>query len=208
MTNTATPTATPGLLRYGDNIEADGLRVSLTFNGPAEAYKDAQFSSQACVAAFSQRSQTQIWRVDLGDIAVVPEPWNEFKLVEILNGRVFAAIATTVAEFDRETGEILWRTSTGNSIVCKVLANHGGESLIIYNDWYKHSASGSNGNICCLSLTGTELWRAQLPSAPDANDAFVSVQWHDGKLFAFTYGCDRCILDNETGEVLKAEFTK
>ena len=65
--------------------------------------------------------------------------------------------------------------------------------------------SGSS-NVYCVNDSLESIWSVELPSLDDAfcNDAALI----DGKLFVSTWNCYRCEVDQESGRILRKEFTK
>jgi hypothetical protein len=78
------------------------------------------------------------------------------------------------------------------------------DGFIVLLDYYEASKTGATGNLLRLRADGSLVWAV----SRDARDLVTDVQWREGKLVAWTWGCYMITLDRSTGTVLESAFTK
>jgi hypothetical protein len=84
-------------------------------------------------------------------------------------------VIEAVAEFGRRL----------NIPVAKTLAM--GDDFIILLDYYEASKTHLNGNLFRVSADGLLVWTVNVAT----DDLVTNVEWRDGKLIAWTWGCRR-----------------
>lgn len=80
-----------------------------------------------------------------------------------------------------------------------------GDDHINLLDYYQASQSKIRANLRRLTSTGELVWAA---CPPNSGDVFTDVDYRDGRLVAWTWQGFMITIDQETGKVAEAPFTK
>ena len=86
--------------------------------------------------------------------------------------------------------------------VAKTLAL--GDDLIVLLDHHEASKAHVKENLFRVTGDGLHVWTLSVA----VDDLVTDVEWRDGKLIAWTWGCCMITIDQSTGTVLESVFTK
>jgi hypothetical protein len=80
-----------------------------------------------------------------------------------------------------------------------------GDDFVVLLDYYEASKAHIYRNLFRLRPDGSLVWTI---NAAEAHDVVTDVQWRDGNLVAWTWGCYMLTIDKSTGVTLASVFTK
>jgi outer membrane protein assembly factor BamB len=119
--------------------------------------------------------------------------------------RVYWIEGSEVWVADPTTGEITWHGRPDGHAPLTVLPVPGADDSVVLLDWMSGPPQAFQ-NVVRLRPDGTIVWRAELP--PRNPRPYAAVGWKGGRLWGTTWGSYLCDLDQETGRLRAATFTK
>ena len=79
--------------------------------------------------------------------------------------------------------------------------------FIVLMDYYANRAAKRFANIEAYDGTGTCLWTAALPEG-SGPDAYTEAEITSAGITAYSFSGNRCLIDSETGQLLRQQFVK
>ena len=95
-----------------------------------------------------------------------------------------------------------------SSAILQVLDLPNDDGRVIILDWSANSHDRRLENLICLSIDGTNRWKASLPSGTGPSDCFIEVTLDGDVLRANTWSGWALWLDPKNGHVVRSSFVK
>jgi hypothetical protein len=130
-----------------------------------------------------------------------------------IESRIYSPDGKFLLCVDNTTGKQCFRKAfshpryetLNNLDICEVHLSPDGKGIVVL---FEMAPSGYKtvGNLACVTSAGEVMWWAELPDT--GNDNFVAVEVKEGKIFAWSWSCQMCGIDPQTGHILSKIFTK
>lgn len=192
---------------YIDTSEKDDLTLEISFLGGDEVGKGNPKLTNVKIRLFKTEAHKSfdLWTRNFGDPAMPTGAWNGFKLVEILSGKIIAAVSNHLVCLNMQDGETEWEIETGNTPIYNILISPRRDQIIVQNGYYKFQHPKGLSNVASFDLNGKEVWRSKL----DSDDVFANPPYYEGgDLRASTWNCFNCKIDSSNGKIVDKIFTK
>jgi outer membrane protein assembly factor BamB len=203
------------MVKYIDKTDSKFKSLEVSFLGMDETEIGKEVPKTSNVSVRLLESQNEISGVDIpyleswtksySNILVPTGVWNGMKLGQITDSKIFVALGTYISELDKKNGEIIWTKSYAETSINFIkLASKNDAIYILYSD-YKFTSNKIKSNLIKIDLNGNVIWSAL---TKDKDDSFTSFNCGDDGLKAFTWNCWALKLNEETGEIIDAQWTK
>lgn len=190
--------------RYSDSLKTGNFLLEISFDGSNEAGKNNPESTNVILHCLD-KSDNEIWSKSFGNIPMPDGAWNGSKFITSHNDRYFVAAANKLMEVSIEDGQLKWEIATGNTPIYNVLLSEDTKQIIVQNGYYEFDHPTGMSNIAAYSFDGQQNWRSEL----EGNDIFCNRPYFEkGELYASTWACFNCRIDEKTGRILSRQFTK
>ena len=152
-----------------------------------------------------QTSYKENWKTIFPDVLVPTGVWNGVKLGQLTSNKIFVAIGTNICELNTLTGEVIWSKGYANTSIDFIKLTTKNDALYVLYSYYKFSGHNIESNLIKIDLTGKVIWSAK---TKEKDDIFTSFSYEINGLSAFTWNCWRLNLDEDSGEITRANWTK
>jgi hypothetical protein len=123
----------------------------------------------------------------------------------MLNARYSTYLGDVVVT-DALSGEVLWSGAIDQVKTDSVLPLGNSDDAIVLLD--RMARKGRFPNLLRIDRNGEILWRAELPSSSDPNEAYVSVEVEGDTIRANSWSGYRVRLSADSGRIAESTFTK
>lgn len=203
------------MVKYIDKTDTKFQSLEVSFLGmdETEIGKEISKTSNLSVRLIERRNKIsafdipylESWTKSYSDILVPTGVWNGIKLGQITDNKIFIALGTHISELDKRNGEIIWTKSYANTSINFIKLTSKNDAIYILYSYYKFKSNKINNNLIKIDLSGNVIWSAL---TKDKDDSFTSFNYGDDGLKAFTWNCWALKLNEETGEIIDAHWTK
>lgn len=145
------------------------------------------------------------WIYNFYNIVVPEGVWNGMKLTQLVQQKIFIALGKEVVELSAETGEIIWKKKYAETSINFIKLSSLFDSLYILYDYYKFESKLIESNLIKVDLSGKIIWSAE---QKDKNDSFTYFDYIDNVLIAYSWGGWSIKINENTGEIANAHWTK
>ena len=145
------------------------------------------------------------WICNFYNIVVPEGVWNGMKLTQLVQQKIFIALGKEVVELSAETGEIIWKKKYAETSINFIKLSSLFDSLYILYDYYKFESKLIESNLIKVDLSGKIIWSAE---QKDKNDSFTYFDYIDNVLIAYSWGGWSIKINENTGEIANAHWTK
>lgn len=145
------------------------------------------------------------WKKTFPDVLVPRGVWNGMKLGQLTNNKIFVALGTHICELNTLNGEVIWSKSYANTSIHFIKLTTKGDGLYVLYSYYKFKGLHITSNLIKIDLSGKLIWSAK---TKEKDDIFTSFSYELNGLSAFTWNCWRLNLNEDSGEITRANWTK
>ncbi|MDQ2721540.1 MAG: hypothetical protein M3Z26_17520 [Bacteroidota bacterium] len=145
------------------------------------------------------------WSKTYPNILVPTGVWNGMKLGQLSDTKIFVALGTHICELNTMNGEVNWSKNYADNSIHFIKLTTNNDAMYILYSYYKFNGHDIKSNLIKIDLTGKVIWSAK---TKERDDSFTSFNYGDNGLSAFTWNCWALKLNEQSGEIVDAKWTK
>ena len=138
-----------------------------------------------------------LWKKNFKDTII-----EEIKSLYLIKKELFCSINNTIYKIDINNGNIIKKKSFGNTPIKEIIISKNCIFILLY--YFEFNKQKYLSNILCIDNNLNIKWYAEL----EEDDIYTNLIEHKENIIGITWNGWTCILNKNTGRIMRKKFTK